>query len=100
MNQVYTVTYFGEKGNTTGQLPRPDELPEPNTILQVQRQFYTLSGNVYKPGDKLILIKRTNKTPHNRLSSLGNWEVQCPFGTTVWTNIEYAMAEGYLKVWK
>ena len=91
MQQFYFI-YM--EGAAPLDVPRPDELPEPGDILTVLEEFSTPGGQVYLLGDELHLMDRTNDAPYGNLSSLGNWNVITKFGDSVWSNIEWAMAEG------
>lgn len=73
--------------------PCPDKLPKAGEIYKFSRNANTKRAS-YKTGDELKLIRRTQKNPHGFLSSLGNWVVEDKFGRSVWSNIEWMIAEG------
>jgi hypothetical protein len=77
-----------------GQVPCPDVLPERGQILTIRQPFGTLANLQYRVGDQLKLVARTYSAPHGRLSSLGNWIVRCPHQLSIWSNIEWMIAEG------
>jgi hypothetical protein len=77
-----------------GQVPCPDVLPHCGQLLAVRQPFTTLANRQYRVGDQLELIVRTRNAPHGRLSSLGNWIVRCPHQYSIWSNIEWMIAEG------
>lgn len=91
--KTYTLTR-----STQMEVPCPEVLPLPGDKLVVTKEFYT-PRTTYIAGDILTLIERTNDSPHGVLSSLGNWIVEDDrVGTTVWTNIEMALADGTLSI--
>jgi len=100
MSFTYTVTLPEEVREVLKkdfiELSRPDFDLEPCTSLMVMKPFVTLGDRVYFHGDFLFLVKRTEESPFGYTSSLGNWLVECPFTTSVWTNIENMVAEGVL----
>jgi hypothetical protein len=67
-------------------------------VCEVLIPFKTLGNEIYQFGDKLEILGKTNATPHNRKTSIGNLLVRGKNGnTTVWTNIEWAIAQGILR---
>jgi len=90
-------TYQISVDNFTGNAPCPDVLPVEGQELTIVVPFVTLARKMYFAGDKLKLVRRTKQAPHGRVSSLGNWVVQCPHMISIWTNIEWMMAEGTVK---
>ncbi len=88
--------YRVSNGSHTSLLKCPDTIPTAGHVLRVLRPFMTLAGHRYFPSDKMVLIKRTQAAPHGNVSSLGNWEVRCPYTNSVWFNIEHLMAIGLL----
>lgn len=96
---AYTITYY-VPGSTilSGRAPTPDRAVEPGDIYEFTRHATSLAGVSYVPGDTLEMLDRTAKAPHHRTSSLGNLIVKCKHGTSVWTCIEWLVAEGTLKL--
>lgn len=88
-----TYTVSSTDGIANGTFKRPEVLPQPGDRLIVTQAFFTPGPDVYNEGDILILIERTDEAPHDRVSSLGNWRVASKAGITIWSNIEYAIAE-------
>jgi hypothetical protein len=80
------------------EVPRIKKLPLAGDILIVAKTFHTPGDQVYEIGDEVHLMKRTWDAPHGKVSSLGNWLAISKFGPSVWSNIEWAMAEGTFKV--
>lgn len=91
--RYYEISMNGQVGHC----PCSDVLPVEGQVLKVRRPFKTLAGRVYLAGHELRLIHRTDAAPHGRLSSLGNWLVDCGYMVSVWTNIEWMIAEGALE---
>lgn len=89
-------TYIISHNGRPGRVPCPDVLPEEGDVLIVNVPFRTLAGHVYSIGDRIELLHRTAEAPHGRRSSLGNWLVKDKHFTSVWTNIEWCIAEGTL----
>lgn len=104
MSTSYFVTFpehlHEVLGSATCELPCPDVLPEPGETYRVDKPFYTRAGFRYPEGAVIKLIRRTDEAPFGYASSLGNWEVECPFQTSVWSNIECLVAEGSLSIVK
>ncbi len=99
MQKTYTVTYDdGKNFPVSGDFLCPEQLPEAGEKYEFTRHVCTMANCMYGPGDQLKLMDKTIKAPHNRMSSLGNWIVQCKYMTSVWTNIEVSIAEGTLKL--
>lgn len=73
--------------------PRPDDLPKAGDILCFTEHYETPGMMVYQAGDELHLMKRTTEAPYGKISSLGNWLVITKHGISVWSNIEWLMAE-------
>lgn len=72
----------------------PEHIPQIGDIYAVQRSFITAGNVIYKVGDELLMICRTDEAPHGRLSSLGNLFVQgVDAKTSIWSNIELAVTE-------
>ena len=94
---VQQKVYYVTNGGAIGDLKRPEVLPVEGQVLRVLRPFGTLGDRIYVPGDKLVLNSQTQEAPHGFLSSLGNWEVSCPFTTSIWSNIEHCIAIGLLE---
>jgi len=97
MNQ-YQIIYNDGSDHVYGSVPTPHELPAAGQVLTFKHGVRTLAGVSYSPGDTLELIERTSEAPHHRCSSLGNWRVKCKYMVSVWTNIEWLIAEGELEV--
>ena len=93
---TYTIDFEFNDKIDSGKAPRPKVLPELGQVIKFKQACTTLASVSYNPGDSLILIGRTPATPHNRQSSLGNWLVKCKHFVSVWTNIEWGMADGLL----
>lgn len=90
---TYTITLDGQSGI----MRAPAVLPEAGQVLTVQKSFRTLGDRQYQVGHELKLMHRTQEAPHSRLSSLGNWVVDCGKTISIWTNIELMVAEGIVK---
>jgi hypothetical protein len=96
-------THFYEiymEGTTPLDVPRPEKLPVAGDILIVEKAFMTPGHQIYKIGDEIHLVKRTNDAPFGKLSSLGNWQAITKFGVSIWSNIEWALAEGTFSIRK
>jgi hypothetical protein len=78
-------------------VPCPDIVPVSGDILEFSAACYALANSHYNVGDELILLGRTTRSSHGLISSLGNWVVKCKDRVSVWTNIEWSMAENRLK---
>lgn len=74
--------------------PCPEVLPEPGQTYAVQRPFVTTGGLTYYKNQQLTLEKRTTDAPYGYASSLGNWEVTCPYWVSVWSGIEEMISMG------
>lgn len=96
--KTYTLTNHNEDGSDFSvRVPCPDVLPTPGQEITFKMACRTLAGNHYQSGDNLILIGRTATAPHDVSSSLGNWLVRCKYFTSVWSNIEWGLAKGWLE---
>lgn len=93
MNSSYQVSHKAG-GQITFIAPR--RLPHVGDIYRFTVHCNTLANVSYQPGDTLEIIGRTVDAPHGLTSSLGNLRVKCKYFTSVWTNIEMAIAEGIL----
>jgi hypothetical protein len=96
-------THFYEiymEGTTPLEVPRPEKLPVEGDILIVEKDFRTPSNAIYLQGDEIHLVKRTNDAPFGKLSSLGNWQAITKLGVSIWSNIEWALAEGTFSIRK
>jgi len=71
--------------------------PSPGDVLVAKKPFYT-PVHSYNVGDELHLMCRTQEAPHHILCSLGNWVVKCKYQVSIWSNVEWALAEGILEV--
>jgi hypothetical protein len=94
-------THFYEihmEGSMPLDVPRPEKLPEAGDILIVEKAFMTPGDQIYKIGDEIHLMERTVDAPYGKLSSLGNWRAISKFGVSVWSNIEWSLAEGTFSV--
>jgi hypothetical protein len=93
----YKVIY--DDGQTTAslELDRPDVLPQPGEVYEAVRSFHTVGGLTYHRGDKFKILRRTNRSPHNRRSSLGNLVIECKYHTSVWTAFESAIAGNWIQ---
>lgn len=78
-------------------VPCCERLPQSGDVYQFNEFCYTPRG-VYHTGDQLIILDRTGQAPHGRISSLGNLLVKCKYAVSVWTNIEWAIADGRLSL--
>ena len=96
--QQYTVTYDDGKIKESAEFPAPDRLPQPGDVYEFTETVFTLGNVCYVVGDTLEVIGRTTEVPHHRTSSLGNLHVRGKCGISVWTNMELAIAEGWLKL--
>ena len=93
MNDYYLIHLEG--GKTPLEVPQPEVLPEEGDILVFVEHWGLPSftpGNIYKPGDEIHLLRRTNEAPRGKLSSLGNWVAFTKNGKSIWSNIEWLMA--------
>lgn len=96
---TYTITYHAPgSASVSGEAPTPERAVEPGDIYEFTEQATTLASVSYTTGDTLEMLDRTAKAPHHLTSSLGNLVVRCKHGTSVWTNIEWLVAEGILKL--
>ncbi len=87
-------TYQINMNGYVGTVPCPDVLPVRGQVLTVVEPFRTLADLDYPVGHKLTLMWRTDEAPHGRSSSLGAWVVDCGYQVSVWTNIEWMLADG------
>lgn len=94
--RFYTISGPGLTGSGSIDVPCVEVLPEPGDILLVAIDFVTPGDKAYLAGDEIHLIKRVWEAPFGKLSQLGNWQAISKFGVSVWSNIEWAMAEGQL----
>lgn len=94
----YTVTYNDGEIKQTGEFEAPDRLPQAGDVYEFVRSVHTLANIQYKVGDTLEVLGRTTVAPHHRTSSLGNLYVRCHYMTSVWTNLEASIANGWLKL--
>lgn len=94
----YTVTYDDGKIKESGEFDCPDRLPKAGDVYELTTTICTLGDHDYNVGDTLEIIARTTEVPHHRTSSLGNLYVRGKYGKSVWTNIEMAIASGWLKL--
>ena len=70
---------------------------KPGDVLVATTSFFT-PAHEYEENDEFVLLERTQEAPHHRLCSLGNWRVRDKFFTSIWSNIEWAIQDGLLKV--
>jgi len=79
--------------------PAPVPPLGPGDVLVVKVPwFYTRGGEVYKRGEELRVIERTDRRPHHRWTTEGNLLISGKNGfESVWTNIEMCMHEGWLE---
>lgn len=85
-------------GLSTGMVdvPCPRVLPEAGDILVFTKRVVTPGSQHYEVDDEVHLVKRTQDAPYGKLSSLGNWQAISKHGVSIWSNIEWMMAEGNL----
>jgi hypothetical protein len=86
----YTIYMSGQKSL---EVPCPRTLPEAGDIFRFAVDLETPGGQTYQIGDELHLMKRTSDAPYGKLSSLGNWLVITKHGISVWSNIEWLIAD-------
>jgi hypothetical protein len=98
MVKTYTVTYDDGKRRFTGEFQVPDRLPQAGDVYEFTETVRTLANQAYNVGDRVEIVERTMDKPHYRLSSLGNLRVKCPYFTSVWTELDNAIAEGRLRL--
>lgn len=98
MPKTYSIVYDNGIIRDEGSVPAPERNVEMGDIYKFTRHTTTLVNVDYVPGDTLKIVDRTSKAPHHRRSSLGNYVVECKHFTSVWTNIEWMIAEGRLKL--
>jgi hypothetical protein len=83
------------EGKTPLEVERPEVMPEEGDIL-IFTEHWGLPGfapgNIYKPGDEVHLLRRTDEAPYGKLSSLGNWVAFTKNGKSIWSNIEWLLA--------
>jgi hypothetical protein len=97
--KTYTITYDDGKNRIVwDDYPQPERLPQCGDVYEVVHSFYTLGRVSYEPGDRFTVLERTGFVPHHRTSSLGNLLVRCKTHTSVWTNFDSAIADGWLKL--
>lgn len=95
MMGFYTISM--EVGKEPLEVDCPDELPRAGQVLIFTEQWKGPGDSPqYEPGDEVMLLRRTNDAPWGRLSSLGNWVAVTKYGRSVWSNIEWLMAQGRL----
>jgi hypothetical protein len=94
----YTITYDDGKVTESEEFYAPDRLPQPGDVYEFMFPVRPLANVQYRVGDTLEIVSRTMVAPHHRTSSLGNLYVRCKYMTSVWTNVELAIAEGNLKL--
>jgi len=97
-SHFYTISWAD--GSMPIDVPRCEVLPVEGDILIVEKDFRTPGTAVYAKGDEVHLVKRTFEAPFGKLSSLGNWQAISKFGVSIWSNIEWALAEGTFSVRK
>lgn len=95
---MYAILYNDGVECVYCNVPAPAVLPVAGQTLRVCTPFRTLANVQYVPGDLLQLIERTAEAPHHRRSTLGNWLVKCKHMESVWTNIEWMLAERTLVI--
>lgn len=96
--KTYTITYNDGQTIQSGQVPCPERLPEAGDVYEFTTSSYTLGEYSFSIGDRLEVLQRTQRAPHHRLSSLGNLLVRSKHNVSVWTNLEWAVAEGRLRL--
>jgi hypothetical protein len=96
----YTISGDGLTSGGSIDVPCPAVLPVAGDILIVEQAFMTPGNQIYKIGDEVHLMKRTEDAPFGKHSSLGNWLAISKFGPSVWSNIEWALAEGKFSIRK
>jgi len=94
----YTVTFDDGKTCVSGELDRPERLPQCGDVYEVVQNVVTLAGHTHRRKDRMEVLERTGFAPHHRKSSLGNLLIRTKFGTSVWTCFEVCVAEGYFKL--
>ena len=96
--RTYTISYEKNGFVETSKAPRPKRLPRKGDVYEFVHSAQTPRG-VYSPGDKLEILGRTTESPHGLTSSLGNIKAKCKHAdSSVWTNIEWAIAEKKLRL--
>lgn len=96
--RTYIVRYEKDGIWETTKAPRPKRLPRKGDVYEFVHPAQTPRG-VYSPGDRLEILGRTTESPHGLTSSLGNIEAKCKHAdSSVWTNIEWAIAEKKLRL--
>lgn len=95
---MFTITYDDGDVFVRETFHRPSRLPQPGDVYIVKQIVATLAGRMYRPGDRLEILGRTNSKPHHRLNSLGNLQVKCKFFTSIWTNIELMLEDGTIEL--
>ena len=96
--KTYDITYDDGNRQDIGRAPCPERLPQPGDVYEFTLPINTAGNCSYNIGDTLTILERTSEAPHLRLSSLGNLRVQCKYHVSVWTNIEWMIADGHLKL--
>lgn len=94
----YTISGDGLLSGGSIDVPAPAVLPVAGDILIVEKAFMTPGDQIYKIGDEVHLVERTNDAPYGKHSSLGNWRAISKFGVSVWSNIEWSLAEGTFSI--
>jgi hypothetical protein len=79
------------------EVPRPAVLPVDCDILVFVKAFSNPVLKDYQVGDEIHLMKRTDEAPHGKQSSLGNWLAISKHGLSVWSNIEWMIADGIVE---
>lgn len=98
MTATYMITYDDGVRKASEEFKAPERLAQPGDVYQVVSSFYTLGRVSYEPGDRLVVLERTNFAPHHRKSSLGNLLVKGKFSTSVWACLEMSIVNGWLKL--
>lgn len=80
------------------ELNTPQRLAQPGDVYQVVSLFYTKADKQYEPGDKLTILNRTQHSPHNLSSSLGNLVIKNKYFTSTWTCFDDIIAQGLVKL--
>jgi hypothetical protein len=96
MQQYYDIKFNDGKSPIT--VERPDELPQPGDILIFTQEYHTPAPQEYSEGDEIHLHERTDEAPFGKTSELGNWRAISKYGVSIWSNIEWMLATGTLKV--
>lgn len=92
------LTYDDGTRERTCYLLTPQRLAQPGDVYRVVNPFTTLANKEYNVGDKLTIIIRNRKDPHNLISSLGNLTIKDKHFTSTWSCFDDIIARGWVQL--